>query len=60
MTAFAYIIPCGITDRGVTSLAMLLGAQGQTPPAMDEVRQRVVEQFSAVFGVRVVGERESP
>ncbi len=53
MDAFQHIVPCGIADRGVTSLALLMG---DNAPPMVEVQQRVVEQFSAVFGVRVVGE----
>jgi lipoate-protein ligase B len=53
MDAFQHIVPCGIANRGVTSLALLMG---NNAPSMVEVQQRVVEQFSAVFGVRVVGE----
>lgn len=41
---FRHITPCGIEDRGVTSLQSLLGHA----PAMDEVRERVVAAFMAV------------
>ena len=42
---FNLIVPCGITDRGVTSLAAQLGRV----PEMSEVEDRFVEQFAAVF-----------
>jgi lipoyl(octanoyl) transferase len=42
---FNLIVPCGISDRGVTSLSRLLGR----PVAMAEVEIRVIEHFSKVF-----------
>jgi lipoyl(octanoyl) transferase len=42
---FNLIVPCGISDRGVTSLAAKLGRA----PEMAEVENRFVEHFSAVF-----------
>lgn len=42
---FNLIVPCGITDRGVTSLAAKLGRA----PAMAEVEDRFVAHFSDVF-----------
>jgi lipoyl(octanoyl) transferase len=45
---FSLIVPCGITDRGVTSLSRLLG----TAPPLREVEDRVVGQFCRVFGRR--------
>lgn len=42
---FRLIVPCGIADRGVTSLAQLLGA----PPPMGQVEEAVVAAFAAVF-----------
>jgi len=42
---FGHITPCGIKDRGVTSLEKLLGRA----PEMSEVRGRVVEAFSQVL-----------
>lgn len=47
---FAQIIPCGIVDRGVTSLEKLLGAA----PSHAEVEQRIVDAFGEVFGVAVL------
>ena len=44
---FRQIIPCGIADKGVTSLERLLGAA----PPQPEVEERIVAAFGAVFGV---------
>jgi lipoyl(octanoyl) transferase len=43
---FSYIIPCGITDKGVTSLQKELGH----PVEMDEVKNLVISEFHSVFG----------
>jgi lipoyl(octanoyl) transferase len=42
---FAFIVPCGITDKGVTSLQLLLGR----PVAMAEVETVVEDAFREVF-----------
>ena len=42
---FNLIVPCGIADRGVTSLAAQLGRT----PQMGEVEDLFVEQFAGVF-----------
>ena len=42
---FNLIVPCGIADRGVTSLARLLGR----PVDRCEVEERIVARFSEVF-----------
>ncbi len=44
---FQQIIPCGIADKGVTSLERLLG----TAPPHAEVEQQVAAAFGEVFGV---------
>ena len=47
---FSLIVPCGIADRGVTSLALLTGR------AIDpvEVADRTAEHFSNVFNLKVL------
>jgi len=45
---FQLIVPCGIADRGVTSLEK---ATGQAPP-MREVEDRIVRHFAEVFDRR--------
>lgn len=44
---FSRFIPCGITDRGVTSLRELLGHE----VSLKEARQRLKEAFEMSFGV---------
>jgi lipoyl(octanoyl) transferase len=46
LSYFGSIIPCGIQDRGVTSLERLLG----TAPPMDDVCDAAVRGFAEVFG----------
>jgi lipoyl(octanoyl) transferase len=50
MAHFDLIIPCGITDGGVTSMAQELAH----PPDMAEVEERVAHHFGALFGVKMV------
>ncbi len=45
MQYFEWIVPCGLQCKGVTSLEKLLGH----PVKMEEVSERVVEHFQAVF-----------
>jgi lipoyl(octanoyl) transferase len=46
---FGLIVPCGIADKGVTSLDKLSGR----PIAMNDVENAVVEAFSLVFERRI-------
>lgn len=46
LSYFDGIIPCGIRDKGVTSLAQLLGA----PVDETVVTQRLIDHFGIVFG----------
>src|SRR5262249_38107937 len=45
LTMFSHIIPCGIADKGVTSIAQLLG----TAPPLDAVLDQVVACFADEF-----------
>ena len=47
---FDWIIPCGLRDKGVTSLQKLLGR----PIAIDAVTESVVRHFGEVFGFEVM------
>jgi lipoyl(octanoyl) transferase len=47
---FDWIVPCGLRDKGVTSLQKLLGR----PLEMEEVAGRVVRHFGRVFEVEMV------
>lgn len=49
---FQHIIPCGIADKGVTSLEQLLGVA----PPRAEVEARLAEAFGVVFGVTMAFE----
>ena len=47
LSLFTHILPCGIPDKGVTSMALEVGRA----PAMTEVEARVVAHFSNGFAV---------
>ncbi len=51
LSGFDLIVPCGITDRGVTSLSALLGRE----VAMADVEAAVVKHFAAVFDREIGG-----
>lgn len=46
---FNHIVPCGIADRGVTSL----GKETEEPLEVDEVRAPVVRHFAELFEVEI-------
>ncbi|WMT56249.1 lipoyl(octanoyl) transferase LipB [Truepera radiovictrix] len=46
LSHFSYIVPCGIRDKGVTSLSALLGR----PVTLEEVKPRLVRAFCETFG----------
>jgi lipoyl(octanoyl) transferase len=46
---FGLIVPCGISEHGVTSLQVMRGS----PVAMDAVEDAVVRRFAEVFGAEV-------
>ena len=49
LSHFNLIVPCGIVDRGVTSLAQELGRDVSIP----DVEARVIDRFAEVFDRRV-------
>jgi len=49
LSRFGLIVPCGITDKGVTSMAQLLSR----PIQMDEVAVIVAKRFAAVFAAEL-------
>lgn len=55
MTFFRGIVPCGIADRGVTSLARLLG---EAPP-LEQVAERCLHHFGRVFGAQWVADGDA-
>lgn len=46
---FGHIVPCGITDKPVTSLQALTGA----PLDLSEVKERILVHFGEVFNTRI-------
>jgi len=46
---FDHIVPCGLKDKGVTSLARLLGRE----VSMDEAIERTIDHVGSVFGFRM-------
>ena len=49
LTYFETIVPCGIADRGVTSMERELGAA----PSARAVRESLVRRFAATFGCEI-------
>jgi lipoyl(octanoyl) transferase len=47
---FPGIVPCGITDGGVTSMERLLGRR----LAVEEVARALVPRFAAAFGREII------
>ena len=43
---FNLIVPCGIVDRGVTSL----DSEAENPPALEQITHSVARHFGRVFG----------
>jgi lipoate-protein ligase B len=50
MTGFNLIVPCGLTDRSVTSLAKLLGR----PMSVAEIKPRMLQSFADVMEFKSV------
>lgn len=54
LTHFSYIVPCGIKDRGVTSLQNLLGR----PVTLAEVKPKLIRAFAATFQINLLAESD--
>src|SRR5947208_4275552 len=52
LSYFSCIVPCGLRDKGVTSLRRLKGEALEMAPVI----QQVIEQFEQVFQVRITAE----
>lgn len=52
---FDYIVPCGITDKSVTSMEKELGRKIDE----QEVKDLLIEKFEEVFGATVVSEKHA-
>lgn len=50
MDSFAHIVPCGLADRGVTSVH----AHASSRPSAEQLRADLCEEFAEVFDVRMV------
>jgi len=49
LSYFDLIVPCGITDAGVTSLERISGQRGEAPPTVSEVAIVAANCFADVF-----------
>ena len=49
LKGFSLIVPCGIRDKGVTSMAAELG----TPLPLPEVKNTLIQAFAEVFHVDI-------
>lgn len=56
LSYFDNIIPCGISDKKVTSLYQLLNS----PVSLDEVKEKIAANFEKVFGVSIVRDDHLP
>jgi lipoyl(octanoyl) transferase len=53
MRDFELITPCGITDKGVTSLAQEV-AEASSLPRLEAIAHQAARQFGLVFGEQVL------
>lgn len=47
---FSYVVPCGIIDKGVTSIEKELG----TPQDLNEVQEKLTLHLSLLFGFKII------
>jgi lipoyl(octanoyl) transferase len=51
---FGWIVPCGIADRGVTSVEEEVDPQHYRVPTLEEMSHSVARHFARVFGTQVL------
>ena len=56
LSYFDYIVPCGISDKAVTSMQQELNRK----VSMDEVMEQLLFQLSSLFGMNIVKEIKQP
>ncbi|MEY4630282.1 MAG: hypothetical protein RIQ81_402 [Pseudomonadota bacterium] len=49
LSIFNFIVPCGISGRGVCSVASLLGSADSDPPSMTLVKAKFINHFGKLF-----------
>ena len=54
---FDHIVPCGIPDKGVTSLAQELSTQGLNV-TMEEAEKEFLHSFSSLFNCDLIDETD--
>lgn len=52
---FAWIVPCGIADRGVTSIEEQIDLRVHLAPSLEDAAHSVTRHFGRVFGCSMVG-----
>ncbi|MEZ5007801.1 MAG: lipoyl(octanoyl) transferase LipB [Chitinophagales bacterium] len=52
LSYFSYIVPCGIADKGVTSLQKELGHELD----INEVKEKILKHFEIVFDTKIIKE----
>ena len=58
LSMFEHIVPCGIADRGVTSMAKLLGDPPEMQAVVDSVIARFAEHFDGGVPEQQIAERQ--
>jgi lipoate-protein ligase B len=53
LATFAHVVPCGIDQVRMTSVALELARLGRAPVAMHDMASRLVDAMAAVFGLTV-------
>lgn len=60
LSHFDFIVPCGITDKAVTSLSRELEAKATPTPSIDEVIERAGHHFAEIHGSEITWHEGRP